>query len=98
EPVGGLAPRRRGGFDFADQALAHFGEALRRVFERVALAFRYGAALADGGDLGGGAVLAFAPGGALAGDGLKPGIGQLGLAGDCLRFDPYVGADAAFAG
>src|SRR5690349_18592860 len=68
EPVGGVAPRRSGGLDLADQALAHFGKALRRVFELVALAFGFGAALGDGGDLGGGAVLAFAPGRALAGD------------------------------
>src|SRR5580693_2012678 len=66
--VGGCPARGGGALDFADEALACFGEFLRRVLEFAALGLRLGAALADGDDLRRGAFIALAPRSSLVGD------------------------------
>ncbi len=85
QTVGGGTAPGLGGFDFADQIAALFGKDLRRILKLGALLCRLLRTRLDGGDLGGGVVVALAPAFAFDADGLQPAVGKLGLARDRLR-------------
>ena len=93
--VGGGAPLGRRRLDLRRSAIAVRLRIFPARVDNSARSFAASsAALLDGGDLRRGAVLAFIPGLALAGDGLQAMIGKLGLAGERLRLDPHFGAGA----
>ena len=95
--IGGDAAGAFGGFDFADQRAALFGEQGRRVFEFGALGRDLGDAGLDGRDLRGRALPAVLPFGSFGQDRLQPAVGQFGLARQRLRFGAHLRGEAAMA-
>src|SRR5437763_1840027 len=86
QPIDGGAPGGGRGFDFADQGLALDGEFFRRSDEFGTFACRLVRALPERGGLCRRIVATLAPGLAFVGNGGKPVLGKLRLAGDRLRF------------
>ena len=95
EAIGGGPARRFRRLDLADQRHALLGEGLRGVGEARALGLGLLHAAFERGDLGGGAVAALGPAGALAGDRLQPALRQLGLARERLRLRAQLGEPGA---
>ena len=73
--VGGDAAGAFGGFDFVDQRTTLFGKQGRCIFKLGALGRHFGDARLDGGDLGGRALPAVLPFGALGRDRLHAFVG-----------------------
>ena len=88
QPVGGRAARSRCRLDLADQGLTLGGKFRRRGVKPAPLAPCLLVALFNRDDLRGRIVLSLIPSRALVRDRLKSAIGTLGVARDCLRFDP----------
>ena len=90
QPVAGLALGLLRLLDFADHRIALFGEQRRRVLQRHTLVAGLLAARLQRGNLRERAVAAIAPLLAVGGDGVEAAVGELGLAGERLRFGAHL--------